>query len=81
MQIIADVKRKVVFIGGGSARRSGTKSTVRYALDRNKEVMALPCNITGDDLTNTIIQEGAQAVLTSQDILDQLKDCYRKEME
>ena len=43
--------------------------------------MALPCNITGDDLTNTIIQEGAQAVLTSQDILDQLKDCYRKEME
>ncbi|MDD7613603.1 MAG: DNA-processing protein DprA [Candidatus Enterosoma sp.] len=74
-------RSEVVFIGGGSARRSGTKSTVRYALDRNKEVMALPCNITGDDLTNTIIQEGAQAVLTSQDILDQLKDCYRKEME
>lgn len=72
-------RSEVLFVGGASAKRSGTKATVRYAVDRNKEILALPCNITGDDLTNTIIQEGAQAVLSSQDILDQLKDCYRKD--
>ena len=68
---------EVIFIGGGSSLRSGTKSLVRLGLERNKEILALPCNVTGDDLTNLIIKDGADVVLSSTDLIDQLKDCYR----
>jgi predicted Rossmann fold nucleotide-binding protein DprA/Smf involved in DNA uptake len=48
---------------GGGKNKSGTSVSVKYALDFNKEVLALPCNVTGDDLTNSLIQDGARSVL------------------
>lgn len=61
----------VVFIGGGK-NRSGTARTISYALDMGKEVAALPCDVSGDDLTNTIIKEGANSILTSDDLVELL---------
>ncbi len=64
---------EVIFVGGGK-NRSGTSSTVRQALDLNREIMALPCDITGDDLTNSLINDGAGSVLTSDDLVMALKN-------
>lgn len=65
----------VIYVGGGS-NRSGTSTTVNYALDDNKEILALPCNVTGDDLTNSLISLGATPVLTAQDIYDAIMQRY-----
>jgi DNA processing protein len=67
-----------LFVGGGR-NRSGSASSVRYALDQNKDVLALPCNITGDDLTNSLISDGARSVLGVHDLADALFDCCGKD--
>lgn len=64
---------QVVFVAGGK-NRSGTSSTARQALEQGKDILALPCNITGDDLTNTLIRDGARPVLESLDLCEALKD-------
>lgn len=64
---------KCLFVGAGK-NRSGTSASIRYAIDAGKEILALPCNISGDDLTNTLIRDGARSVLSSQDILDTIKE-------
>ena len=63
----------VLMVGGGK-NKSGTSVSVKYALDFNKEVLALPCNVTGDDLTNSLIQDGARSVLGVDDIISALKE-------
>lgn len=63
----------VCFVGGGKSR-SGTSSTARHALELGKEILALPCNVTGDDLTNSLIQDGAHSVLTYKDIVQSLEE-------
>lgn len=52
--------------------RSGTKSTVRYALDQGKEVFAVPGPITSSQSKgpNALIKEGAHPALTPEDILE-----------
>lgn len=62
----------------GAKRRSGTSSTIRYAIEDGKDILALPCNISieNDDLTNSLIQEGAKVVLTSDDIIDSLSSSF-----
>lgn len=62
----------ITFVGGGK-RFSGSMSTVRQSIELNNEILALPCNTTGDDLTNDLIKDGATSVLTSKDIIDALK--------
>lgn len=62
----------VLFIGGGT-NRSGTSSTLKYALDFGKEVCALPCNVTGDDLTNAAIKSGAESILCPKDLIDAIE--------
>lgn len=66
---------EVLFVGGGK-NVSGTSSTVNYALDNNKDVLALPCNVTGDDLTNSLISLGATPILSAKDIYDAVKSRY-----
>lgn len=61
-----------LFVGGGTYR-SGTSSSVNQAIEYNKNILALPCNITGNDLTNLLIKDGAESVLSAQDILVSLK--------
>lgn len=73
-RIIASLS-EILFVGGGK-NKSGSSTTVRFALDNNKEIMALPCNNTGDDLTNTLISEGAELVLSSQDLISRIKEIY-----
>lgn len=63
---------EILFVGGGKLH-SGTSSSANLALDYNKEILALPCNISGDDLTNVLIRDGATSVLDENDILSALK--------
>lgn len=63
----------VCFIGGGKVR-SGTSSTARQALELGKDILAIPCDISGDDLTNSLIKDGAHCVLDSADIIQSLKE-------
>ena len=50
---------------------SGTMSTVRYALDANRDVFAIPGSIfsTLSEGTNALIKEGAYCVTSADDIL------------
>ena len=55
--------------------RSGTFSTVQWALEQGKEVFAVPGNITEETSkgTNKLIMDGARPVTNTQDIIDGLK--------
>jgi len=55
-----------------AATRSGTLSTVNHALDQNKEVFAVPGNITSllSIGPNALIQQGAHPVLSVENILE-----------
>ncbi len=64
---------KVCFIGGGKIR-SGTSSTARQALELGRDILALPCDVSGDDLTNSLIQDGARPVLSYVDIVEAIKE-------
>lgn len=66
---------EVMFVAGGK-NRSGTSSSVRLALEDNREILALPCDITGDDLTNSLISDGALSVLSASDLVNSLKERY-----
>lgn len=65
----------LTFVGAGK-QRSGTVVTVRHSIDKNNEILALPCNTTGDDFTNILIKEGATSVLTSNDLLEAIHARY-----
>jgi len=54
-----------------AASRSGTLATVAHALDQNKEVFAVPGNITSPMSVgpNRLIQQGAHPVLEASDVL------------
>lgn len=62
----------VTFVGGGK-KISGSMSTVHHSVELNNEILALPCNTTGDDLTNILIRDGATSVLTSEDIIEAVR--------
>lgn len=55
-----------------AAARSGTLSTVNHALDQNREVFAVPGNITSllSVGPNRLLQQGAHPVLSVADILE-----------
>ncbi len=50
--------------------RSGTKITVRYALEQGKTIFSIPYSIFEDSYCNELIKEGAIPVLSGQDIID-----------
>ena len=55
-----------------AAARSGTLSTVSHALDQNREVFAVPGNITSllSVGPNRLIQQGAHPALSADDVLE-----------
>lgn len=54
---------------------SGTLSTVKFALEQNREVLCVPGSIysPASKLTNKLIQEGAKPILDVKDILDEVR--------
>ncbi len=58
-----------------ATQRSGTFTTVEWALEQGKEIFAIPGNITEETSkgTNKLIMDGARPVTSVQDIIDALK--------
>ncbi|OGF52515.1 DNA protecting protein DprA [Candidatus Giovannonibacteria bacterium RIFCSPLOWO2_02_FULL_43_11b] len=69
-RIIAGLSRAVWIVE--AREKSGALITARYALDFNREVLALPGSIFSENAkgTNKLIKEGAAAITSSIDILN-----------
>lgn len=71
-RIIASLASAVIVVE--ATIKSGTSSTVRFALEANVPVMCVPGNITSvlSEGTNQLIKSGAHPVCSAQDVLDLL---------
>ena len=63
---------KAMFIPGAS-QRSGTSTSIKYALEAGKDILALPCDLENNDLTNHLIHDGADVVINADDLIDAME--------
>jgi len=79
-RIIAGLSLACVVIE--AAQRSGSLITARLALDQNREVMAVPGNVTSvtSQGTNWLIRSGAKLVQTGEDVVEELPEPWRSEL-
>ncbi len=70
-RIIAAISKCVLVIEAG--KKSGTMSTVEYAMELGKTVCAVPGSILSSSCegTNQIIKDGCQIVLSASDVLEE----------
>jgi DNA processing protein len=66
-----------------AAENSGTRVTARCAADQNRDLYAVPGNVTnkGSWTPNTLIKQGAKLVATWEDIWEDLPSQIRLELE
>lgn len=71
-RLVSGLSKAVIVIE--AAQRSGTLITAGFALDQNRDVFALPGNITSPNSvgTNTLIESGAQIITSSARLIEQL---------
>jgi DNA processing protein len=66
-----------------AAENSGTRVTARCAEEQNREIFAVPGNVTNKNawIPNTLIRQGASLVGTWEDVWEGLPTSVRKELE
>jgi DNA processing protein len=66
-----------------AAENSGTRVTARCATDQNRDLFAVPGNVTskGSWTPNTLIKQGAKLVATWEDVWEDLPSQVRLELE
>ena len=71
-RLVSGLSEAVIVIE--AAQRSGTLITASFALDQNRDVYALPGNITSPNSvgTNSLIESGAQIITSSERLIEQL---------
>ncbi len=66
-----------------AGENSGTRVTARCAAEQNRDLFAVPCNVTnkGSWTPNTLIKQGAKLVATWEDVWEELPSQVRLEIE
>ena len=79
-RVISGLSRALVVVE--AARRSGSLITAKLALEQNREVMAVPGNVTSglSEGTNALIQAGAKLVRDWTDVAAELPPPLRNEL-